>query len=129
PLADRPLEVAVGGGDDAHVDPDVRRAADALEGALLEEAQQLDLQCRGDLADLVEEDGAAVGRLEQPFALALGVGESAALVAEELALEEGLRQRAAGDVLERPPGALAMGVDLLRHQALAGPALAAEQHR
>ena len=39
-------------------------AADALDLALLEHAQQLGLQRDVELADLVEEDGAAVGLLE-----------------------------------------------------------------
>ena len=40
--------------------------ADALELALLEHAQQLGLQLERDLADLVEEERAAVGELEAP---------------------------------------------------------------
>ena len=58
------LEVAVGGGDEAHVDVDGLDAADALELALLQRAQQLHLHLDRDLADLVEEEGAAVGQLE-----------------------------------------------------------------
>ncbi len=45
-------------------------AADPLDLALLEHAQQLGLQARAHLADLVEEDGAAVGRLEAADLLA-----------------------------------------------------------
>ena len=58
------LEVAVGRGDQAHVDLDRLDAADALELALLERAQQLHLHLDRDLADLVEEQRAAVGQLE-----------------------------------------------------------------
>jgi hypothetical protein len=61
-------EVAVGGRDDAHVDLHGLVAADALELALLQHAQQLHLDGRGDLADLVEEERAAVGLLEAPLA-------------------------------------------------------------
>ena len=86
---------------DAHVDADVGQPADPLERLLLEEAQQLRLQARRHLADLVEEHRAAVGGLEQPALLLPGVGERAALVAEQLALEQLLRQRRAGDVHER----------------------------
>ena len=59
-------EVAVGGRDDAHVDPPVLVLADAPDLPLLQHAQQLDLHARRDLADLVEEQRAAVRRLEQP---------------------------------------------------------------
>ena len=55
-------QVPVGRRDHADVDADVGRAADALERLLLEKAQQLGLQRRHHLADLVEEHRAAVGR-------------------------------------------------------------------
>ena len=58
-------EVAVGRGDDAHVDRAARVLADAADLALLQHAQQLDLHRRRHLADLVEEQRAAVRRLEQ----------------------------------------------------------------
>jgi hypothetical protein len=53
--ADHLGEVAVGRGDDAHVDLDRLLAADALEAELLQDAQELGLQAQGQLADLVEE--------------------------------------------------------------------------
>jgi hypothetical protein len=65
-LADRLGQVAVGRGDQPHVDLDRLAAADPLERPLLQHAQQLDLQRRRYLADLVEEHGAAVGLLEPP---------------------------------------------------------------
>ena len=64
------LEVAVGGGDDAHVDACARSRADALDLALLQRAQQLRLQRERQLADLVEEQRAAVGDLELAGAIA-----------------------------------------------------------
>ena len=60
------LEVAVGRRDDADVDLDRLAAADALELALLQHAQQLDLHLQRQVADLVEEQRAAVGQLEAP---------------------------------------------------------------
>jgi hypothetical protein len=42
-------------------------AAHALELVLLQHAQQRDLGLWGDVADLIEEDGAAVGELEAAF--------------------------------------------------------------
>ena len=94
-------EVLVGRGDDAHVDRQVARAAEAPEGHLLEHLEQLGLRPGAQLADLVEEQRAAVGRLEQAALLRLGVGEGAALVAEQLALEQVLGQRRAVDLDER----------------------------
>ena len=85
------VEVGVGGRDDAHVGAPRARAADALELAGLEHAQQLGLQVQRDVGDLVEEQRAAVGQLEAADAVALGVGEGALDVAEQLALEQALR--------------------------------------
>ena len=59
--------------------------------ALLQHAQELHLHLAGELADLVEEQGAAVRELEATGLLRDRAGERAALVAEELALEQVLR--------------------------------------
>ena len=88
-----PRERPVGGGDDAHVHLDRLGAADPEEGPALQHAQQLGLRGRRDLADLVEEDGAGVGQLEPAQPPLGGAGEGALLVAEQLALEQGLGQR------------------------------------
>ena len=64
---------------------------------LLEHAQQLHLQRQRQLADLVEEERAAVGRLEETRLVADGAGEGALHVAEELGLEQVLRDRRAVD--------------------------------
>ena len=58
-------QVAVGGGDHPHVDLDDVVAADAPHLAVLQHAQELGLQVQPQLAELVEEDGAAVGALER----------------------------------------------------------------
>ena len=80
------------------------------------------------LADLVEEQRAAVGRLEEARLVAIGAGEGAADVAEELALEQRVRERGAVD---RDEGALARGEPAwigAREHLLAGAGLAGEQH-
>ena len=66
--ADLVLEVAVGRRDDPDVDLLRLRAADAADLALLERAQQLRLEIERQLAELVEEQRAAVGLLEQALA-------------------------------------------------------------
>ena len=65
-----------------------RLAADRRHLALLQHAQQLGLQGEGHVADLVEEQRAAVGLAKLPGAVGDGAGEGAALVAEQLALEQ-----------------------------------------
>ena len=59
------LQVLLGRRDDADVDLDGAVAADAPDLALLEHAQELGLQVERQLAELVEEDGAAVRQLER----------------------------------------------------------------
>ena len=55
-VADGLEQVAVGGGDDPDVDRHRRAAADALDLALLEDAEELGLGLQGQLADLVQEE-------------------------------------------------------------------------
>ena len=96
---------------------------------LLERAQELDLQLDRHLADLVEEQRAAVGRLELALLVRDRAGERALDVAEQLALEQVLGDRAAVDRDERLAGARRAVVDLARDQLLAGAGLAGDQHR
>src|SRR2546421_476916 len=56
---DRRREIAVRGRDHAHIGLDRARAAESLELALLENAQELRLHLRAHLGDLVEEQRAA----------------------------------------------------------------------
>ena len=121
-------EVAVGRRDHADVDGELGAGTDGPDGALLEGAQELGLQAARQLADLVEEDGAAVGLGEQAGAIGAGVGERAAHVAEQLALEQRLGQRGAVDRDEGAGGAAAQAVQAARGDLLAGAALAVDQH-
>src|SRR5512140_502085 len=59
------VQIAMGRGNDTHVDRDRLRCTDRTHLAFLQHAQQLDLQREWHIADLVEEDGAAVGSLKQ----------------------------------------------------------------
>ena len=90
--------------------------------------QQLGLQRRLHLADLVQHQRAAVRLLELADARRRGAGEGAALVAEQLALEELGRQRRAVHLHERPVAPRRALVDGARDQLLADAALAADQH-
>ena len=113
----------------AHVDRDLGLGADRAHLALLQRAQQLGLQRERHLADLVEEQRAAVRLLEQALAALLGVGERALRVAEQLALEQRLGHRRAVDRDERAVLARATAlVERARDDLLAGAALAGDQH-
>ena len=70
-----------------------------------------------------------IRQLEPATLLADGAGKGSALVSEELALEERVRQRRAVDGDKRPVRARAVRVNRVRDQLLPGPAFAAHQHR
>ena len=122
-------QAAVGGGDDPDVDRLGDAAADALDLAGLERAEQLDLGVERQLADLVEEDGRAVGILEAADMAVEGAGEGALLMAEQHQFDEILRDRAAIDDVKLLLAARARGVDRLGDDLLARAALALDQDR
>jgi hypothetical protein len=128
-VGDRALRIAVGGGDHPHVDLDRLVAADARHDAGFEHPQQLDLQLDRHLGDLVEEQRAAVGALEVALVPPLGAGEAAALVPEQLALDERRRDGAAVERQERRLAAPAQLLQRLRGEILAGAAFADQEHR
>src|SRR5690606_26457231 len=81
--ADTLAQVTVGRGDDAHVNGDLARGAEATEAMRLEHLQQLWLQFRSEVADLVEEKRAAVCDFEEAAFGCLCVRERTLLVSEE----------------------------------------------
>ena len=123
------LQIAVGGGNDAHVDLGRVRVADALELALLQHAQQLHLHARAHRPDFVEEQRALVRLLEPSLPRADGAGKRAAHVAEQLGLEQRLGNRAAVERDEplRAPRAVVM--NRARDDFLAGAGFAGDQDR
>ena len=128
-LLDQPAQVAMGGGDDADVGLDRRAAADRHVLAFLQHAQQPGLRLGRHVADLVEEQRAAVRLLELAGRALDRAGEGAALVAEQLALDQLARDRRHVERHERALAALAVVVQRARHQLLAGAGLAGDHHR
>ena len=81
-------EVFMRGGDDAHVYFHFLRVADAAHGFFLNGAQEFHLHVQGQVGHFVEEEGAAVGVLEEAEAVLVGAGEAAFFVAEEFAFHQ-----------------------------------------
>ena len=101
-------------------------AADALDGEVLDGAQQLRLRRRREVRDLVEKQRAVVRRLElAPPAAHAGGG--ALLDPEQLRLDQGLDDRGAVDGDERAAPAATEFVDLPRDELLAGARFAFDQ--
>ncbi len=128
-LADGGLQIGVGGADDPRVGRLGMRAAQAPDRALLDDGQQLGLERLRQEPDLVQEDRALVRGLEEPGLCASCVGEGAPLVAEQLRLEQRLRNRRAVERHEGAGRARAGAVEHAGHQPLAAPGLAFQQDR
>src|SRR6185295_9818119 len=91
------------------------------------EAQELHLDLRAHVADLVEEDRSARGELDATGFVLHRARERRARVAEELALEEGVGDGAAVDRLEWSASRAAF-VDGARGDFFSDAALAAKEH-
>src|SRR5262249_23903602 len=122
------LQVLVGGGEDSHVDAQGRLAADSGELAVLKDVEQLGLQRRMQVTDLVQEHGAVVRGLELADLELVRAREGAPFEAEELALEELARHRGAVDLHEGAGPAPGEVVNGPRDQLFPGPRLARHQH-
>jgi hypothetical protein len=128
PGGDRRFRIAVAGGDHSHVDAANRLvAADPLHLAGFEKSEQQRLQPRAHLADLVEEHRSSVRLLEQACSVAIGAGETAPHMPEELALEQGVRHPGAVDGHHPRSGAAASGVQQSRDDLFARAAFARDQ--
>ncbi len=102
-------------------------AADAVDLALREDAQDPGLGLGRHVADLVEEERAAVGGLELAGA-GVDPGRDAAFDPEELALEQVAGQRSAVEGHQRFVRPVGGGVEIAREQLFAGARLAADEH-
>jgi hypothetical protein len=86
------------------------------------------LRFDGQFADLVQEQRASVGGLDQSDAVACRAGERAFLVTEEFGLDQRFGNRGAVHTHQWFVGALARGVDSPGHQFLSGAGFAGDQH-
>ena len=123
-LADQLAQVAVGGGDDADIGADRRAPADRGELALLQHAQQPGLRLERHVADLVEEQRAALrpARSARPRAGSAPVKAPRSWPNSSLSISS----RGIAAMLmatNGPAAALAVIVQRARHQLLAGAAI------
>ena len=125
---DRAPQIGVGDGDQARRDRQRFGAAQPLESALFEDAQQLRLRGRRKRRHLIQQDGALAGHF-QPAQFALDrSGKSASFVAEQLGLDKLLGQAGAIDLQVGSIAPLAQLVNQARVVVLAGAAFAGDQH-
>ena len=87
-LAHSFFQIAIGGGNDAHIHLHIPHAADAADYLVFEHAQELGLQQRRQFSDFIEEKRAPVCRFEKTLLQRLGIGEGTSFVAEEFGLHQ-----------------------------------------
>ena len=125
---DKSTQLLAGGGDDADVELDGLRAAEALDAVGFHRPQELLLHLQRHVGDLVEKQRAVVCQLKAAgLALRGSAGEGAGLIAEELHFEKLARNGRAVDHDKGPVGVPACVVDRLGQHLLAAPALALDQ--
>ncbi len=129
PRLDHRAQVAIGRRDQPNINRVGARRADRLDLVGLDRAQQLGLEAQRQLADFVQEQGAAVGRAEIAKRILARVGESAAHMAEELRLGQRLDQVGAIEGHERAARDRAQRMQRPRDELLAGAGFAVNQHR
>ena len=120
-------KIAIGGGDEADVYLHGVGAAEALEFALLQDAQQQNLHFLGQFTDFVEKKRAAVRLLEAAFAAFGSAAECAALVAEKFGGEQRVWNGSAIYFDERAAGAFGAAVDRAGDQFFAGACFAGDE--
>ena len=122
------LQAAVAGRGEAHIDALAAVTAQPAHLAILQDPQEHRLQARGQLGDLVQEQGTAPGRFDGALAVPQGAGEGAPDMAEQLRFQQGLGE---GRAVHRHQGAAAAGkaVQFPGRHFLAAARGPLEQHR
>ena len=122
------LDVAIGRRHDAHIHLLLTYAAQTAQPLFFEQFQQLDLHRDINLADFVEEQRAALGRLDQARLALFGIGKRTAFIAEELGLEQIGGYRRAVNLDKGPRRAHTGKMQGARHQLFAGAGLARDEY-
>jgi hypothetical protein len=114
--------------DDTHVHGDRPSTTDSLDHALLNHAQQLDLNGRRHIVDIVEKDRSAVSHLEPTGTIADRTGERTQFVPKQFRLDQRLGKNRAADRNERAAPAWATVVDETSDDLFTGSRLANDEN-
>jgi len=69
------------------------------EGLGFQKPEDLRLEERLHISDLIEKNGSPVGQLKKPLLRILGIGEGSLFISEELRFQEGIRDGTAVDFI------------------------------
>src|SRR5262249_17972018 len=123
------FQVAVGRGYHAHVDLDRFGLTQGTNLAFLQEAQQIRLRHKRQLAYFVQQERAAVSLANDAFVFPVRAGERAAPIAEEFACDQLRRHASTVERDEFPPAARADGMNRAGDQLFARAGLAGDERR
>ena len=126
-LPDELGRVAIRRGHETDVHVEELGSPDATDLPFLEGPEELGLERLGQLPDLVEKEGAPVRDLDHPGLGPIRTGERAALVTEQLGLEQRIGQCGAVDGNEHLGGPGALRVDRPGDQLLPGAGFSLDQ--
>src|ERR1700722_6012532 len=107
---------------DVHMDGLV--AAQPLELLFLQRAEQLRLQLQANVADFIEEQSAAIGKLQTAALLHQSAGKCTLLVSEELAFDQPGRNGSTIEPDKRSVPSWTQAMDCAGKQFFAGASLA-----
>ncbi len=127
-LANELFKILMSGRDDAHVHLERLAGADALESLFLQHAEQLGLDFKRNIANLVQEERASIRQLEPPDLVFMRARESSLDVAKQLALQESRRQGGAMNFDESLVAPRAVGMQGAGEKFFAGATFTANQN-
>src|ERR1700728_1470210 len=123
------MEIAVRGGNHANVHTQRVAAPYRLKLVFLQDAEQLYLRLQAKLPNLIQEDGAAVGKLEAADAPLERASEGPFHVPKQFALYQTGRDGAAIHTHQSTAIAGASVVDRARHEFFPRPRFSVNEHR
>src|ERR1700691_4076147 len=122
------MKIAVCGGNHAHVHTQRTAAPYRLKLVFLQDAKQLHLRLQAKLPDFIQEDRAAVGKLEAADASLERPREGPFHMPKQFALYQTSRDGAAVHTHQGTAIAGASAVDRARHKFLPRPRLSVNEH-
>ncbi len=123
------FQVATGCGDDPDIDRERFVAPDPFESAFLKDAEEADLDRKGDVADFVKKERAAIGQFKPAFALLGGARKRPFFMTKEFAFNQIFGQGGAVDGDARLPTPGTGEVDGPGYQLFARAGFAADENR
>src|SRR5215472_3413204 len=122
------LQRSVGCGDKTYIDNAIAYTADSSNLPVFQQLQELELDGNFDIADLVEEQRAAMRRFDEPDLAFLGIGKCTALVPEQFRLKKLHWQRRTIQFNKRRVAARPFNMKRAGDQLFAGTRLPTNQH-